>query len=168
MSKYTRENPFEFEGVKCHAWWTEMAEIAKVTVETPTTAYPMNKVTAEAIHAFIESESEGWRYTNVDKTEARNGRWRMAQSDLDCGHRDPTEPWGLCHDDFGDTTWWSDSNRGNLDTQEMFESFEAWHAAQSQQSLPDDRGERLAALVDEVKRSKCAVEIEGVRIKVLP
>lgn len=74
MSKFTEQDCFIFDGgVKV---WREDGDIRVHYVPHDITLPQfVARGDARAVHAFIEAERTGWRYTNADKTEARNGRW---------------------------------------------------------------------------------------------
>lgn len=130
MTEYTKEEPFEFEGVKI--WRTERGG-AKVYV--PIEGEYL--VPARAVHAFIEAEREGWHWTNDERTEARNGRW-SAQRSTD-------NKWLIYHDDFHSAVGgegWSTKCISNpcFIGRKKVADFLAWHAAQSQPVEPTGLG----------------------------
>lgn len=123
MSTPTRESPFEFEGVNIyrdeHGW------LVGETINMPG---PL----AQAIHAFIEAEREGWHWTNDDHTEARNGGWTVEadQEFIHVTHADlPGEAWSR----RPEVPWW-DSDVPDA-VRAIGASFLSWERAQDHQPL---------------------------------
>jgi len=125
MSKYTKEAPFEFEGVevwreapnKTFAW----VHYAGEGVGTGGSFYPG---ALSALHAFVEAERDMWVWTNEDRTEARRGRWTAESENGD---------WLMSHDEVADSWFyangWATSNEGGKRA-EVARDFLTWHAAQ--------------------------------------
>lgn len=133
MSKFTKDAPFEFEGVKI---WTQDTLGYKTLAFTGDCA--AEKVLS-AMSAMYEAERDEWRWTNDDHTEARRGRWHTRSS------RDGSW-WGVYHDDFGNSL--ATESAGRLDqccayqysAREALDQFLAWKSAQSQPSEPSAIG----------------------------
>lgn len=130
MSKYTKDAPFEFEGMK--VWrdgdtieWSDYAGGAGFLREHRLRKYV----------AFIEAERNEWAYTNDEHTEARKGRW-VAESGV-------TFEWAMRHQDIpnivcvhpspGDESY-------HRYVREALDDFLAWHAAQNQPAEPTGLG----------------------------
>lgn len=64
MTEFTREDPFEFEGVK--VWRGGDGHLKCFGGFT-------NEGQARAYHAFIEAERDSWHYTNDDHIERMLG-----------------------------------------------------------------------------------------------
>lgn len=128
MSKYTRENPFEFEGVPCYlsggeAWVMTLKEHPREDFK----AY-----SAVLIHALVEAESNEWR---EDGDGFRRGRFTV-------GRTDRGGVWDLRHDDFGTFSLFG-SLSGNIHLiddpttkwtalavlRDTLDDFLTWHAA---------------------------------------
>lgn len=134
MSRFTEGNKFDHAGVKV---WVENGILhvdhGHLTLGHETSA----DLTIQAVHAMSEAEREGWRYTNDERTEARNGRW-SAKRWLD-------NTWQIYHDDFpsavGGEGWPTecDSNPCFIGRKKVAD-FLAWHAAQSQPVEPTGLG----------------------------
>jgi len=133
-SKYTRENPFEFEGVKVWRGYNNCIAYDRATDVHEPVPFELQ---ARLFHAFIEAERDEWRYTNEDRTEARRGRWlARVETEDEYGH--------LFHDDFDDANWAFDEGSylessdaaGTSDVIGVYESFLTWHAAQNAQQEP--------------------------------
>lgn len=132
MTKYTRENPFEFEGVRAYRFpdgrvFSDHAESGRAEASK----HP------EAIHAFIEAERTGWHWTNDDHTEARNGRW--------CGQVDPDGGSAVSHDDFPGSGWGARSSDPDgkpfaRNARDKYREFVAWRAEQDQPEEPTGLG----------------------------
>ena len=147
MNRFTKDNPFEFEGVK--VWPSDLVS-GNIVVRSQESQWGYERDEVEAIHAFIEAERNEWAYTNDDRTEARKGRWVARESVrvvMGITHRN----WTLTHDDFptfpgivsthGKPTskskphyhlrlsWWS-----------QMQDFLTWHAAQNQPDEPTGLG----------------------------
>ena len=126
MTEFTKEHPFEFEGVKV---WRD--EVGQVRQSDRTTEYI---VAADAIHAFIEAESAEWRWVEEGKV-ARKGRWEARVNGVVFDK--------LTHDDFHLTAFWarpSGANGPEQDAQKVWDSFAAWLAAHSQPAEPTTFG----------------------------
>jgi len=133
MTEYTRESPFEFEGVKV---WHGIHGVGWAA------SAPASSNIPSAIHAFIDAEREGWHWINADHTEARNGRWTQ---------RDDSGIWVLHHDDFipglpNIAPYWTDATTV-LDDQRIaavvrpvIDSFYAWLTEQGQPGEPTGFG----------------------------
>lgn len=162
MRKYTKDAPFEFEGIKV---WRETDSLKVMFRRTGLLSLRI-PTDHPAYIAFIEaerdvSEVDSWHYTNEAETEARKGRWTVTDG------RPQGLPgrWGISNDDLrrdGDGTWCNAvcNPNGGLSKSgltpsicEVFEGvmtdFLTWHAAQQQPEEPTGWG--------------AVVEVEGCR-----
>lgn len=143
MSKFTKENPFTFNGFTV-ARTKQFDTRAVKAGDLPW----MSAELAEAIHAFIEAErdaDQGWSWTNDAHTEARRGRWWVERNKLE------TSKWRFFHDDLAkrqaevgslhdDGTLGIDGKAWNV-----VRDFLAWKSAQEQPEEPTAIGYVLQA-----------------------
>ena len=113
MTKYTRENPFQFEGTRV---WRN----ADGYVQYKNVGWAVN-VPANAMHAFIEAENHVW---HEDGTGFRKGRW------IAVGKEDS---WHVRHDDFEGSSWAIYTGGGGVpfarNAAALLRDFLNWHEA---------------------------------------
>jgi hypothetical protein len=151
MSRFTKENPFEFEGIK--VWRNTNGRIFD--------ALPVdgarNTTLVLAHHAFIEAERaeattpETWAYTNEDETEARKGRFVVVVGNA--LHADL-----MRHDDLGLAAWYVDQFHlympGHAAAfRTVHESFRAWRSAREQPDTSLITDEQVAKFKAEWERA---------------
>ena len=146
MSKFTKESPFEFEGVKVwrDEWRGSIVTSTGLVIDDTSTS-------RRAVEAILEAERNEWHWTNDDKTEARKGRWvvDVDPNSVHVGHDDlPGLSW-TCYEDQG--LWDHGTPR---DIKEVGGGFLAWHAAQQQPEEPTGLG--------------AVVEVAGMRFTHVP
>lgn len=173
MSEFTREAPFKFDGVG--VWRDEGEERWPIQVRSKDDFDSLSQAHADAVHAFIEAEREGWHWLNDEHTEARNGRWCVRRPDYEGVHY-------LFHDDLTDgdhiTAIFTDNKSPERQAADRgispgcvkaFTDFLAWRDAQNQpeettepQPTPESSPKKVATIELRLDAAGLADDLESV------
>ena len=147
MTKFTKANPFEFEG----NWAGRRNESGQVVASfRGHTASIFSREGAEFCHAFVEAENNEWHEVGDG---FRKGRWTA----VECGRDLDTSGWEIYHDDFlllyanrdsfkpGDC--WGERAQG------MHAGFLTWHTARYPKQPAEPTG--LGAVVEVPELEPC-------------